>query len=159
MTPTPNLFLRSAAFVHSLIFPSKLPHYLHTPGSSWALVIGSTSGVGLALASELCSRGFNVILHGRNQAKLEGVRSKLLTEFSSRQIEIVLLDAAICFSGENYENSRGVILKATNGRDVSLVINNVSIELLSSYSHETSCLGYGKILSWLLFSSLLIIRY
>jgi hypothetical protein len=91
MTPPPNLFLRSAALVHSLLFPSKLPRYLHAPGFSWALVTGSTSGVGLALASELCSRGFNVILHGRNQAKLEDVRSKLLIEFPSRQSRLLYL--------------------------------------------------------------------
>lgn len=93
-----------------------------------ALVTRSTSGIGLALASELCSRGFNVILHGRNHDKLEDVRSKLLIEFPSRQIGVIVLDTAICFSRENYENSCDVILKVTSGRNISLLINNVSIE-------------------------------
>jgi hypothetical protein len=68
------------------------------------------------------------------------VLSKLLTEFPSRQIEIIVLDAATCFSRENYENSRDVILKATSSCDVCL-INNVSLEFLSLYSIKTSCLG------------------
>jgi 17beta-estradiol 17-dehydrogenase / very-long-chain 3-oxoacyl-CoA reductase len=123
--------------VHSLLFPPKLPRYLHTPDFLWALVTGPTSGVGLAMASELWSRGFNVILYGRNQAKPEDVRSKLLTEFPSRQIEIIVLDAATYFSSENYEHSHDVVLWATSGRDVSLLINNVSIELLCSYVSET----------------------
>jgi hypothetical protein len=56
-----------------------------------------------------------VILHGRNEAKLEDLRSKLLIEFPSRQIEIIVFDAATCFSGENYDNSCDVILKVTSG--------------------------------------------
>jgi hypothetical protein len=46
-------------------------------------------------------------------SQLEDVQSKLLTEFPSRQIEIIVLDAVTCFSRETYENSRDIILEAT----------------------------------------------
>ncbi|KZW02969.1 NAD(P)-binding protein [Exidia glandulosa HHB12029] len=40
---------------------------------SYALVTGATDGIGKALAIELYTRGFNVIIHGRNDAKLAAV--------------------------------------------------------------------------------------
>lgn len=113
--------------VYFYLSPSKLPRYLHTPGASWAFLTGSTSGLGLAHASELCARGFNVILHGRNLEKLERVRSNLATRFPDRQLDCIVLDAAGCFSPDRYENSREGILKATIDRDISLLINNVGV--------------------------------
>lgn len=84
-----------------------------------SFLTGATSGLGLSLTSELCSRGFNVILHGRNPEKLEKVRSELAAKFPDRQLDIVVLDAARCFSPDRYEVSRNAILKATANRDVS----------------------------------------
>jgi short-subunit dehydrogenase len=113
--------------VYSYLTPSKLPRYLHTHGSSWAFLTGSTSGLGLALASELCARGFNVILHGRDLEKLESVQSSLATRFPDRQLDCIVLDAARCFSPDRYQTSLERVLKITRGRDVSLFINNVGV--------------------------------
>ncbi|RDL33259.1 Uncharacterized protein BP5553_08698 [Venustampulla echinocandica] len=113
-----TFLLRFAGFISSYLIPSKLPRYLH-PGS-WAIVTGSTSGLGLALATALCSRGFNVLLHGRDPEKLQRV-------FPDRECEILLLDAASCFSPESYESSQTKIHDAVTGKNVSLLINNVGI--------------------------------
>lgn len=79
-----SLYLLSKLTNHIYIYhlrPSSLDRCLHrhrrtTSGkesesrssSSWALI--TADGIGLAFAQELCARGFNVFLHGRNRDKL-----------------------------------------------------------------------------------------
>jgi 17beta-estradiol 17-dehydrogenase / very-long-chain 3-oxoacyl-CoA reductase len=122
-----SYFVRAISLVYSFLTQSKLPRYLHKPGPSWAFLTGATSGLGLSLASDLCSRGFNVILHGRNPDKLEKIRLELAAKFPDRKLDVVVLDAAVCFSPDRYVASRNVILEATSNRDVSLLINNVGV--------------------------------
>jgi 17beta-estradiol 17-dehydrogenase / very-long-chain 3-oxoacyl-CoA reductase len=74
--------------------PSSLPKYLHATPSSWALVTGSSDGIGLELARELLAQGFNVFLHGRNEAKLHGVKQKIQQSNPTRLIEIIVADAS-----------------------------------------------------------------
>jgi 17beta-estradiol 17-dehydrogenase / very-long-chain 3-oxoacyl-CoA reductase len=69
----------------------------------------------------------NMILHGRNLEKLEKVRSDLAAKFHDRQLDVVVLDAAGCFSPKSYETSWNVVLEVTSGRDISLLINNVGV--------------------------------
>ena len=119
--------LRLAALIVSHIRPPKLLRYSHPKDPSWAIVTGSTSGVGLALSLELCSRGFNIILHGRDVEKLKKVQSELLARFPGRETEILVLDASNCFAHEQYAISRAAIFEATKNRRVTLLINNVGI--------------------------------
>lgn len=42
----------------------------HAPGPRVALVTGSTSGIGLAIAERLCAEGFHVAFHSRSSAVL-----------------------------------------------------------------------------------------
>jgi 17beta-estradiol 17-dehydrogenase / very-long-chain 3-oxoacyl-CoA reductase len=83
----------SLLWIHFLR-PSKLYKYRHAKPSSWALITGSSDGIGLELARELLGQGFNVFLHGRNDAKLEGVRKKLQESNPNRLIEIIVADAS-----------------------------------------------------------------
>ncbi|KAJ4859433.1 short chain dehydrogenase domain-containing protein [Trichoderma breve] len=56
------------------ILPSKLKRYAHVSADGkhpWALVTGASDGIGRAFAEELALRGFNIVLHGRNQTKLD----------------------------------------------------------------------------------------
>ena len=83
-------------FLRLYFRPSSLPRYLHAPGGqdAWALVTGASDGIGRGIATELCERGFNVVLHGRNTTKLNGVKQDLLQEFPGRKIEITVADAS-----------------------------------------------------------------
>ncbi|MCJ1303515.1 hypothetical protein MMC08_006325 [Hypocenomyce scalaris] len=83
-------------FLRLYLRPSSLPRYLHAPGGqdAWALVTGASDGIGRGFATELCERGFNVVLHGRNTTKLNGVKEDLLQEFPERKIEITVADAS-----------------------------------------------------------------
>ncbi|EJD38216.1 NAD(P)-binding protein [Auricularia subglabra TFB-10046 SS5] len=48
------------------------------PERPYALITAATDGIGKALARELYGRGFNLVIHGRNPAKLAAVRDELL---------------------------------------------------------------------------------
>jgi len=56
------------------------------------LVTGSTDGIGLATAEMLISQGHNVLLHGRNPAKLEAAAKSLSGIFPNGQIESYVAD-------------------------------------------------------------------
>lgn len=75
--------------------PSTLSRYAHpTSGNPpWALVTGSTGGIGGELSRELAHRGFNIVLHGRSPAKLEALKSKLVQEYPHREFRILEIDA------------------------------------------------------------------
>jgi 17beta-estradiol 17-dehydrogenase / very-long-chain 3-oxoacyl-CoA reductase len=77
--------------------PSSLPRYFHAPGGRnarpWALVTGASDGIGKGFAEELCFRGFNVILHGRNEEKLNKVKEELSAQWPDRMVRIIVIDA------------------------------------------------------------------
>jgi short-subunit dehydrogenase len=45
---------------------------------AWALVTGSTGGIGEALADELASRGFNIMLLSRSAEKLRQTADRII---------------------------------------------------------------------------------
>ncbi|KAF1973006.1 NAD(P)-binding protein [Bimuria novae-zelandiae CBS 107.79] len=78
-------------------YASGLPKYLRKGSggkASWALVTGSSDGIGRALSFELAARGFNVLIHGRNQTKLKGVRDELAAAHPQREFRTVVVDAS-----------------------------------------------------------------
>jgi len=80
------------------LLPSQLHRYLHTGNgkSAWALVTGASDGIGKAFSRELAARGFNVVLHGRNPAKLEHVQRELQAAHPAREFRILVADATNC---------------------------------------------------------------
>ncbi|KAK0658075.1 short chain dehydrogenase/reductase, partial [Cercophora newfieldiana] len=85
-------------FILPFLRPSKLHRYLHSNNSqpAWALVTGASDGIGKALAHELAANGFNVVIHGRNPAKLERVQRELEAAHPSRTFRILIADATQC---------------------------------------------------------------
>lgn len=122
-----DFILRLAATFISYFWPPKRLHPQPTGKETWAVVTGATAGVGLALSHELCSRGFNVIVHGRDSKKLEALQSSIRAGFPNRECAVLMLDAADCFSHTQYEISRSAIYDACKNRNVTVLINNVGI--------------------------------
>lgn len=56
-------------YLSPFLCSSSVQRYLHG-ADTYALVTGASDGIGKAIARELYSRGFNLIIHGRNEEKL-----------------------------------------------------------------------------------------
>ncbi|KAF4549368.1 Very-long-chain 3-oxoacyl-CoA reductase-like protein [Elsinoe fawcettii] len=91
-------------------------------GEPWALVTGSSDGIGLGFAEELASQGFNVILHGRNKDKLEKVKDQLRSQWPSRKFDILILDAQ-----QDAGNTDKMASALSKFKDINIkiLINNV----------------------------------
>jgi 17beta-estradiol 17-dehydrogenase / very-long-chain 3-oxoacyl-CoA reductase len=111
-----QLFVRRSTFSRYI---SKDPNH-----QSWALVTGASDGIGKAFAQELCARGANVILHGRNEAKLRRVKEELVVAYPNRSIEIAVADASKYNSKDAIAKIVHLINSLPGGR-LSVVVNNV----------------------------------
>jgi short-subunit dehydrogenase len=75
-------------------FATKEKNRLKSKYGEWAVVTGASSGIGLELAKLLASAGFNLLVNGRNQEKLDQMKM----EFESRhpiQVKTIATDVAL----------------------------------------------------------------
>jgi 17beta-estradiol 17-dehydrogenase / very-long-chain 3-oxoacyl-CoA reductase len=123
---TTSLLSKLAFFTYlHFLRPSRLRSYATAPDGTpaWALVTGSSDGLGLGFARELLENGLNVIIHGRNPTKLERVRSSLLADHPNRQVEILILDAQTDTEGDP---AKFTALTARFAKyHITMLINNV----------------------------------
>jgi short-subunit dehydrogenase len=131
--------------LHFLRF-SDLPRYRHSRGEilnikggssrgryqAWAFVTGASDGIGRGFAEELLHRGFNVILHGRNAAKLEGVKSELAAQWPEAELRIAVLDAHP-FGAEAVEK----LVRDLHDLHITVLVNNVGGSSNSSPTWRT----------------------
>ena len=88
-----RFMIHAYSFIHiHFVHSSKLSRY-HRPGA-WALVTGASQGIGKALARQLARNGFNVVLHGRNEAKLTALVNEFSNEFPNRSFTTAVADAS-----------------------------------------------------------------
>ncbi|KAL6188142.1 hypothetical protein ACLB2K_039536 [Fragaria x ananassa] len=101
---------------------------------SWAIITGSTDGIGKALAFEMAAKGLNLVLVGRDPSKLEATSHGINEKFG-HQVEIknILMDLAK-LSGEDIAR---VIEEGIKGLDVGVLVNNAGVAYpYAKYFHE-----------------------
>ena len=59
---------------------------------TWAVITGSTSGIGAGFAMQLAEEGFNLVLVSRSTKKLEAQKEELGAKYKDIQIEIRAID-------------------------------------------------------------------
>ncbi|KAL0385424.1 UNVERIFIED_CONTAM: Very-long-chain 3-oxoacyl-CoA reductase-like protein [Sesamum radiatum] len=113
----------------TLVKPSKdLKSY-----GSWALVTGSTDGIGRAFAFKLAEKGLNLVLVSRNRDKLNRVSSEIQETYPEVEIRIFELD----FAGDDVVSRVRGMKEAIKGLDVGVLINNVGVTYPGAmYFHE-----------------------
>lgn len=88
---------------------------LKTQYGDWAIVTGASSGIGLELATQLATAGFNLILNARNEERL----LKVAQQLKSHKIEVKEVVADLS-EKEGVEK----VIQAVQGLKVGLLINN-----------------------------------
>ena len=97
--------------------------YLQGP-SPYAVITGASDGIGRATAQELYDKGFNIILHGRNEKKLKRVIEEIQGAKSKRtgrvqDAKYFVEDASK--AGIDFEG----IAKRFEGLNITIFVNNV----------------------------------
>ncbi len=105
-----------------------------TSSAPYALVTGSTGGMGEEWAYQLAAHGFNIILQGRNRAKLEAVRDEILQRRPNAHhaargevpdVRLLVTEATVW---PNDALTKGLeALLAEPGLRLTIVINNLGI--------------------------------
>ena len=107
-------------YLYSPIFNS---HRYNHGKKPWALVTGASDLIGRAISRELARRDFNVILHGRNELKLNGVRQQMIKEFPHLNFRIAIADAA--GTGPETTTQINGIVQGFKDLNVTVLVNNV----------------------------------
>ncbi|EZA47466.1 inactive hydroxysteroid dehydrogenase-like protein 1 [Ooceraea biroi] len=87
----------------------------------WAVVTGSTDGIGKAYAKELAARDMNLILISRNLEKLEKTKKEILEINSKVKIKLIAADFS---EGKEAFNK---IRPELEGMPIGILVNNVGI--------------------------------
>ncbi|MDN3638798.1 SDR family NAD(P)-dependent oxidoreductase [Simiduia curdlanivorans] len=117
---------------------------MKTDNKKTILITGATDGIGLATANKLVAMGHEVLLHGRNQEKLNAVvqsltqlhRNAVIKKFTadfSELGDVVALANAVTAQHKKLDvliNNAGVlktpITRTSNGLDVRFVVNTLA---------------------------------
>ncbi|KAG6517224.1 very-long-chain 3-oxoacyl-CoA reductase 1-like [Zingiber officinale] len=99
---------------------------------SWALVTGSTDGIGKAFAFQLAREGLNVLLVGRSPEKLRDVSDAVRAASPDVRVDTVVVDLA----GELHDGLAR-LRKAVRGLDVGILVNNAGVSYpYARFFHE-----------------------
>merc|ERR1719204_504114 len=92
---------------------------------SWAIVTGSTHGIGKSIAKELAKRSINLILISRSEEKLSLV-TKEITDKYNVEVRTTAVDMSKT-TPDDYTS----IYKSFSDLDIGIIVNNVGL----SYDH------------------------
>nr|CAD7263185.1 unnamed protein product [Timema shepardi]CAD7573896.1 unnamed protein product [Timema californicum] len=104
--------------VHLMPYITPQPVNLTEMFGTWAVVTGSTDGIGKAYAYELAHRGVNIVLISRNIDKLNQVASEIKTNFNV-ETKVIAADFS---RGQQVFNNIEIELKDI---PVGILVNNV----------------------------------
>ncbi|CAM0952936.1 unnamed protein product [Alopecurus aequalis] len=91
----------------------------------WAVVTGPTAGIGRSVALELARRGLNIVLVGRNPAKLRDV-SDTISGTHAVQTKTVIFDLALVGTSQGKEALLR-LRETVVGLDVGVLVNNAGV--------------------------------
>lgn len=98
----------------------------------WAIVTGATDGIGEAMALEMASKGMNILLISRTEAKLQKTESDIMSKFPKIQVKHLAVDFSHFGSTE-----QSLVRDTIKGMDVGVLVNNVGVSYsFCRYFHE-----------------------
>ncbi|CAK9802329.1 Inactive hydroxysteroid dehydrogenase-like protein 1 [Anthophora quadrimaculata] len=119
-----NYISKVASILWEILMPivDTKPVDLRTKFGEWAVVTGSTDGIGKAYAKELAARGINLVLISRNLEKLEKTRNEILDENPTIEVKIIVADFS---KGKEIFEKLGEQLKDI---PIGILVNNVGMQ-------------------------------
>jgi hypothetical protein len=91
---------------------------------TWAAITGSSDGIGAEFAIQCAREGFNIVLFGRSEDKLSGVKAKIHSLGNGVMVKTVICD----FSGNNTKEFYDKLWKTElEVLDISIFINNAGV--------------------------------
>lgn len=109
-------------YIYLMFFCKELPLLKRYGSKTWALITGSTDGIGWTFANSLASRGFNIILTGRDKQKLSDRKSDLSKAFPGVDVDTMQVDF-----GEDEQVDRFIDAVRNSTKDISVLVNNVGL--------------------------------
>jgi len=103
-------------------FPHKFHPEKYGPGT-WAVITGSSDGIGKGFANVLAQYGFKICLIARNPEKLQTVKEEILKASPKAEIKIVIADFKKSLEPGFYDN----VSNQLKDLDISILINNVGV--------------------------------
>uniref|UniRef100_A0ACD6AN53 Uncharacterized protein n=1 Tax=Avena sativa TaxID=4498 RepID=A0ACD6AN53_AVESA len=108
---------------------------------AWAVVTGPTSGIGRSMALELARWGLNLVLVGRDPARLRDV-SNTISITHAVQTKTVLLDLSL-----DEKVIRQQLRESVEGLDVGLLVNNAGVAKPGAvYFHEVDVEAWSRMI-------------
>ena len=107
---------RLLSFIGIYIRPSALAKYLRP--DAFALVTGASDGIGKAIAIELAKKGFNLIIHARNEVKLNSVKEEILHINPSLRVVTLVQDGS---------KDTALDISAIQALPITILVNNVGM--------------------------------
>ncbi|KAI4973854.1 hypothetical protein ZWY2020_041635 [Hordeum vulgare] len=111
------------------------PKDLRRRYGAWAVVTGPTSGIGRSMALELARRGLNLVLVGRDPAKLQDIAGTA-SDAHGVQTKTVLFDFSLVSTPQG-EEEMGRLRQVVEGLEVGVLVNNAGVATPhATYLHE-----------------------
>ncbi|XP_055643211.1 inactive hydroxysteroid dehydrogenase-like protein 1 [Toxorhynchites rutilus septentrionalis] len=112
--------------LRSLVLREKLPEKY----GPWAVVTGSTAGIGKSYAERLAKKGFNIVLVSRSESKLISVAAEIEQKYA---VETKWIAVDFTDGPEIYDYLR----ERLNSFDIGVLVNNVGVlPSLSSFDRN-----------------------
>jgi 17beta-estradiol 17-dehydrogenase / very-long-chain 3-oxoacyl-CoA reductase len=118
-----------------LLLSRRRPTDLRRRYGAWAVVTGPTSGIGRSVGLELARLGFNLVLVGRDPAKLQDI-SDSISNTHAVQTKTVVVDFALIATPQG-DSALRLLRQAVAGLDVGVLVNNAGVaKPCAMYLHE-----------------------
>ena len=128
-------FWRVASTVKNIYWGTKVTTERYGPkGSVWAVVTGATDGIGKAIAFELASRGFNIVLVSRNSDKLTAAAKEIRETNAGIQTRTLVFD----FTEDTSLPAYQALAKKVSDIDIAVLVNNVGVAIPFENSPEST---------------------
>lgn len=99
----------------------------------WAVVTGSTDGIGRAIAFRLAASGLSLVLVGRSPDKLAAVSDEIRAKHPKTEVRTFVLD----FAGDALAAGVDALKESIRGLDVGVLVNNAGVSYpYARYFHE-----------------------